>query len=397
MGNAGNDILDGGAGDDRLEGGVGNDTYRTSDGADVILTGGGTDTLEVVDGYTLSGALLNASDGSLTITVLDADANSHTVIIENHDVEPLATVRAGGVDYSLSVTLSGGVYSADSDLPTLVAGTSADDRIVGGADGDIIFGNAGDDTIDGGAGDDEIIVSDGDDVITYGDGIDRVVIRSDYQIRNTETVPDGQEYAGALQLNLIKVSDGSAHSVKLLSDGSTGATFGLRVYRDDTEFDDLLVQTARDTSFDPAQIDASDKDQPTLLISGDEGDKLIGGSASDQLSGGAGDDILDGRQGDDFLAGGTGADTVTFETSSSSVEVDLKAGTATGEGSGSDTLTSVENVIGTDADDILSGDAGINRLEGGDGDDVLRGRGGDDTLVGGSGSTVPFTTMWSRP
>ena len=72
LGNAGNDILDGGAGDDRLEGGVGNDTYRTSDGADVILTGGGTDTLEVVDGYTLSGALLNASDGSLTITVLDA-------------------------------------------------------------------------------------------------------------------------------------------------------------------------------------------------------------------------------------------------------------------------------------------------------------------------------------
>ena len=157
--------------------------------------------------------------------------------------------------------------------------------------------------------------------------------------------------------------------MKLLSDGSTGATFGLRVYRDDTEFDDLLVQTARDTSFDPAQIDASDKDQPTLLISGDEGDKLIGGSASDQLSGGAGDDILDGRQGDDFLAGGTGADTVTFETSSSSVEVDLQAGTATGEGSGSDTLTAVENVIGTDADDILSGDTGINRLEGGDGDD----------------------------
>ena len=163
MGNAGNDILDGGAGDDRLEGGVGNDTYRTSDGADVILTGGGTDTLEVVDGYTLSGALLNASDGSLTITVLDADANSHTVVIENHDVEPLATVRAGGVDYSLSVTLSGGVYSADSDLPTLVAGTSADDRIVGGADDDIIFGNAGDDTIDGGAGDDEIIGGSGSD------------------------------------------------------------------------------------------------------------------------------------------------------------------------------------------------------------------------------------------
>ena len=68
-----------------MEGGVGNDTYRTSDGADVILTGGGTDTLEVVDGYTLSGALLNASDGSLDYGP-GCGRQFPRFIIENHDV-----------------------------------------------------------------------------------------------------------------------------------------------------------------------------------------------------------------------------------------------------------------------------------------------------------------------
>ena len=224
------------------------------------------------------------------------------------------------------------------------------------------------------------MISDGDDVVTYGDGVDRVVIRADYQIKNTESV------SGGLKLNLTKISDNSDHSVTLKSDGSVGATFSLRVYRDETEFDDLLVQTARDTSVDPAEIDASSQTTPTLLISGDEGDKLIGGSAGDQLSGGAGNDILDGGLGNDFLAGGTGTDTATYEDSTTSVEVDLDAGTAVGEGSGNDTLTAIENVQGTGFDDTLSGDGGVNRLDGGQGDDVLRGRGGNDVLVGGDGS-----------
>ena len=111
------------------------------------------------------------------------------------------------------------------------------------------------------------MISDGDDVVTYGDGVDRVVIRADYQIR--------ESVSGGLKLNLTKISDNSDHIVTLKSDGSVGATFGLRVYRDETEFDDLLVQTAQDTSVDPAEIDASSQTTPTLLISGDEGDKLM--------------------------------------------------------------------------------------------------------------------------
>ena len=50
------------------------------------------------------------------------------------------------------------------------------------------------------------------------------------------------------------------------------------------------------------------------------------------------------------------------------------------------TLTSVENVIGTVHDDLLTGNADNNVLSGRNGRDVLDGGGGDDTLVGGSGN-----------
>jgi Ca2+-binding RTX toxin-like protein len=60
-----------------------------------------------------------------------------------------------------------------------------------------------------------------------------------------------------------------------------------------------------------------------------------------------------------------------------------------------DTLISIENVIGSDHGDALTGDDGANRLSGrrghdtlmgGEGDDHLRGNGGRDWIAGGAGS-----------
>ena len=339
----------------------------------------GADILEVADGYSLSGAILNASDGSLTFTLLDSDNVEHTVKVEGHATEPLSVLRVGGVDYSLSVTYdsNSGSYTAESNLPTLVTGTSNNDELVGGENDDLFFGNAGDDTIRGGSGDDTIIVSDGDDTIYYGNGVDRIIISADYQIKNT--VSEG----GALTLNLSKpdAPEGSRdHSVKLISDGSNAEpTFNLRVYRNETEYDDLKVK------YEPP-LDVRDEDTPTLLISGADGETLIGGSAGDQLSGGGGNDILDGGAGDDLLAGGTDTDTATFERSTSSVNVDLASGVATGDATGVDALTSIENVTGTEFADVLSGDGNANQLDGGLGDDTIRGRGGNNTIIGGDGT-----------
>jgi hypothetical protein len=50
---------------------------------------------------------------------------------------------------------------------------------------------------------------------------------------------------------------------------------------------------------------------------------------------------------------------------------------------GLDTLTSIENLLGSDFNDTLTGDTGNNVLEGGLGNDTLNGGLGNDTLDGG--------------
>jgi serralysin len=55
-------------------------------------------------------------------------------------------------------------------------------------------------------------------------------------------------------------------------------------------------------------------------------------------------------------------------------------------GGGTDTLVSIENLIGSAYADVFAGDSAANRLEGGAGNDILNGGNGDDTLTGGLGA-----------
>jgi len=50
-----------------------------------------------------------------------------------------------------------------------------------------------------------------------------------------------------------------------------------------------------------------------------------------------------------------------------------------------DTIVNVENLVGSNFTDRLTGDAGANRIVGGGGNDTLIGGGGGDQLVGGVG------------
>jgi len=120
------------------------------------------------------------------------------------------------------------------------------------------------------------------------------------------------------------------------------------------------------------------------LDGGDGNDVLRGLAGDDLLLGGAGDDTLQGGMGSDRYDGGAGSDTVSFSGTNKSVSIDLAAGLAKPYG-GSETLASIENAIGGNANDTLAGDAGANRLEGGAGNDVLTGLAGEDFLLGGNG------------
>lgn len=65
--------------------------------------------------------------------------------------------------------------------------------------------------------------------------------------------------------------------------------------------------------------------------------------------------------------------------------IDLASGNASG-GGGFDALTSIENAVGSDYADVLTGTDAANRVSRGSGSDVLIGAGGNDILHGDSGN-----------
>lgn len=85
---------------------------------------------------------------------------------------------------------------------------------------------------------------------------------------------------------------------------------------------------------------------------------------------------------------GGGTDTADYGRSSAGVTVDLAAGIGHGGDAEGDTLFSIENVIGSNQADMLSGNGAVNQLSGLAGDDTLSGRDGDDRLLGGNGMDV---------
>jgi Ca2+-binding RTX toxin-like protein len=124
-------------------------------------------------------------------------------------------------------------------------------------------------------------------------------------------------------------------------------------------------------------------------INGNGGnDTLFGGLANDQLFGGSGTDNLTGGGGADSLNGGDGVDTITYTGSPGGVIVNLTTGTGQGADAQGDTITLVENIVGSAFDDTLTGDGSNNTLTGGSGNDTLFGGGGTDTLFGGDGDDV---------
>ncbi len=115
------------------------------------------------------------------------------------------------------------------------------------------------------------------------------------------------------------------------------------------------------------------------------GNTLIGSPDVDSLLGTDGDDILTGLASNDTLDGADGIDTVDYsaEDGMSGVTVDLGAGTATDTYGDTDTLISIENVIGTDEIDDLTGSDGANTISALAGDDTITGGLEDDTIDGG--------------
>jgi Ca2+-binding RTX toxin-like protein len=104
------------------------------------------------------------------------------------------------------------------------------------------------------------------------------------------------------------------------------------------------------------------------------------GSSAINGTGNAGANVMAGNGGNNKLNGMGGSDTVDYSLVESGITIDLNLTSAQlVPGQGMDTLVSIENVIGTNYGDRLTGTAGANVLNGGLDADTMIGGGGSDT------------------
>ncbi|HEX2580694.1 MAG TPA: calcium-binding protein [Dongiaceae bacterium] len=253
-------------------------------------------------------------------------------------------------------------------------GTDGNDTFDGLGGNDVIDGRGGDDWLQGGEGDDVIEGGLGNDTLNGGGGLNDTVVywtfpgsvtvdlgsHSASGGEGTDVLAEFENVAGSTGSDTIR-GDGGANVL----DGNAGNDFLYGLDGDDYLRGDYAGQAGND-----------------VLDGGNGNDRLLGFDGDDRIYGGAGDDLIDGGIGSDYIDGGTGADTLTYRGSSFRISVNLATGTAS-DGTGTDVVLNVENVDGSEFNDVIQGDGGANFLYGWGGDDTIDGGDGDDVINGG--------------
>jgi Ca2+-binding RTX toxin-like protein len=313
-------------------------------------------------------------------------------------------VRADGMlgDVSLTYTISDGsasvqqtAYFSVVEAPPVI-GTVGDDNLLGTNCGETIDGRAGDDNIDARGGDDVIVGGDGDDHIIAGSGNDVV-----YAGAGNDVVFGGYGndivFGGAGNDHLYGesgddtilgeggndfISGGSGSDILIAGDGND-------TVHGDADNDTLDGGAGNDHLFGGTGNDVVTAGGGNDLLQGGDGnDVLSDGMGSDTVQGDAGDDhvVAAADAGDDVYDGGAGRDTLDYSTATSSVAVDLGAGTAEGSETGHDAIAGFETIIGGSGDDRLSAGSTSVVMHGGAGNDALEGGAGSDAISDGTGS-----------
>jgi Ca2+-binding RTX toxin-like protein len=264
-----------------------------------------------------------------------------------------------------------------------VKGTAAADTITGSAAADILWGMGGNDVINAGDGDDVI---EGDGTITVAQQVASTgfAIYSNLLLTtSTSKLPQltsmGVLPSGQTVWRLRNTSD-VAETVVFQSASNGNGAYGPVTYVIPPHSDLTVTSTnpsVHKLFFEGKQVDVKAPgnqaySDSTIVNTGVDGNDILnGGNGNDTLNGGGGDDILIGGTGADRLNGGTGADTADYSASTAGVIVNLTAGTGVGGDAQGDTLTGVENLIGSKFNDTLIGDANANAFTAGDGIDTI--------------------------
>jgi Ca2+-binding RTX toxin-like protein len=437
-GNEGNDTLAGGAGNDWLDGGVGADSLLGGAGTDQLSGGAGNDTLDGGDG---SDTVTYYSDyGSVPATGKGVIVNLATGIATDNwgntdKLVAIEQVTGSRYDDSITGNASDNNLWGDDGNDTL-AGGDGSDWLDGGNGSDVLQGGAGVDRFSGGAGNDTIDGGDGRDQVTYfndygnqpitGSGV-KVNLATGVATDNwghTDTLVSIEDVSGSRFADKITgnaaanfLSGGAGDDVLAgaggadqlngdAGDDTMDGGSGIDTMSGGDGSDTYYVDNAGDVVTETNALASGGIDQVVTSVSytlaaNVEELVLLGGSING--TGNALNNLIIAGSGLNAIDGGAGIDTLSFETATTSgtTGVTLTLGAAgvktTAAGiSGADTVINIENLIGSDYNDTLSGNAGVNVINGGEGNDVLNGMGGNDVLAGGAGSDVfAFTTALS--
>lgn len=431
VGAGGNDIIDGGEGDDSIDstvagtaqsinGGTGNDTINmggTLTSGDTVDGGEGTDTLVISAAVTTPAVgsrvtnveVLSTSDTAQDVSMFTA--TTLTGIIETGTA--LAVTNAGSSLNTMTLAQAGAITSSFArasdtssnsltiQATTAVAATSA----LTASNEETVTVAAGTVAVDL----DLATMTDLTTLNITSTGAGTAIVL-DAQLA---TLLSSVDMTGVTGTSTVSV-DASDSTVNLTAIASTGSGAGA-----------------------------------VTLISGSGNDTLTGGVSADSLSGGAGNDSLTGGAGNDTLVGGSGADAIvggdgtgdyfsavgmnaanidggvgtsvgavvnlgsttltaaaintatgglytsagtlsvaTGQTAYLSSAASLGAGLATTQ----DTLTGIENVIGSTGTDYIVGSSSANIIIGGLGADTLTGGSGSDVFVFTSGLSIDTVT-----
>jgi Ca2+-binding RTX toxin-like protein len=466
-GGGGPDELFGGSMDDTLIGGDGGDKLYGGGGNDILVGGAGNDELDGGEGSDVyvfdADAFLGSDSINESVSELDTDTVDYSATTEVGVQVDLSLTTLQTVNGNQMLKLKSGssienlIGGEQRDLLTgnanknRIEGRGGDDDLTGLECDDFLAGGEGDDAyffnVDGSLGRDRIW----EDVNSVG-GVDRV----DFSTTTTVTSinlnlmeGDYQRVHGNLDLALT-----TCHGIENVTGGPgvdtiTGNPLDNQLIGGESA-DTLYGGRGNDTLTGGRENDHlyGGLGDDTILgqegdddLWGEEGDDILRGLAgNDNLDGGAGVNVLTGGAGDDNLFGGAGTNTYVFdtdsalgsdtldasaggldiidfsETSTLSILLDLTLTTsqnvnsnlnltliATDPISGKpvdaieeviggqfgNTLTgnSLDNsLVGGDGIDLLSGGAGNDLLSGGGDDDQIFGEQGDDQLIGGAGN-----------
>ncbi|MEB3189407.1 MAG: Calx-beta domain-containing protein, partial [Snowella sp.] len=357
---------------------------------------------------------------SPTNAILGGTATVTTTITDTLSASTTTTLPANVEN--LTLTGSSVINGTGNTGNNILTGNSANNTLNGGGGNDTLNGSTGVDTLIGGLGNDIYQVDSTTDVITenIGEGTDTIQSSVTFSLAAFPNIENltltgssaingtgntaNNTLAGNTANNTLNGGDGNdtliggAGNDSLI--GGNGNDFAYYYGSTATVTVNLATGIASDglggtdTLSQIEHIQGSNTSGDNLT--GDANNNILYGyGGNDTLNGGDGNDTLIGGTGNDLLTGGNGTDTAYYYTVTGAVTANLTTGIASDGEGGTDTLSQIENVQGSNTEgDNLTGNTGVNVLYGYGGADILTGGGGNDLLYVGS-DTVTDTVNYA--